>query len=203
MTLRLASSALFAAVVTLGLLAGMQQLTARGRRAPERIRATPIEIARPERETETDTERRRRPPPRARPPAPPDPRSWRPRPTTRPRERLDLGAALFAPELDLAIPGLGGVPSDADVSPLLRVPPQYPPRAAQRGIEGWVLVEFTVAETGAVRDVVVVDADPPHIFDHAALRAVRKWKYQPKRLNGRPVERTGVQAVLRFVQEEP
>ena len=67
--------------------------------------------------------------------------------------------------------------TDADVLPIVKVPPQYPRRATQRGIEGWVLVEFTITPSGAVVNPVVVDAEPPGIFNRSALRTIVKWKY--------------------------
>lgn len=85
-----------------------------------------------------------------------------------------------------------------DVVPLVRVDPEYPPRARQQGIEGWVEVEFTISEVGTVKDAVVIASNPPYIFDRATLRAVRKYRYNPMIENGKPVERPGVQVRLRF-----
>jgi protein TonB len=39
-----------------------------------------------------------------------------------------------------------------------------------------------------VRKPRVVSANPPGVFDDAALRAIEKWRYQPKLDAGRPVE---------------
>lgn len=93
----------------------------------------------------------------------------------------------------------GGIGStDTDPVVLVRVPPQYPPRAAERGIEGWVLIEFAIDRTGAVADPVVIDADPMAIFDRAAVRSVERWKYRPEIEGGKPVARRGIRAVIRF-----
>lgn len=92
--------------------------------------------------------------------------------------------------------------SDTDVIPLVRVAPEYPPRALNRGIEGWVQVQFTITATGAVADGVVVASDPPRIFDEAALRSIARWRYNPKIENGVAVERIGVQTIIRFTLEE-
>jgi len=88
--------------------------------------------------------------------------------------------------------------SDRDVVPLVQVKPQYPMRAAERGIEGWVEVRFTVSRAGTVKDPEVTAANPRSVFDDAALQAIRKWKYQPKVVNGAPVERPGVTVRLEF-----
>jgi protein TonB len=49
-----------------------------------------------------------------------------------------------------------------------------------------------------VQDAVVIGAQPPRVFDQAAVRAVRKWRYNPKTENGVAVARTGQQVRLRF-----
>lgn len=121
--------------------------------------------------------------------------------------RPDLGRAsgnvLAIPPADLAsAPRAGAALSDMDVVPLVRIAPQYPRRAAERGIEGWVLLEFTITAAGTVRNAVVVDAEPRGIFDREAIRAVEKFKYRPKIENGVPVERPGVQIVLTFKLED-
>ena len=88
--------------------------------------------------------------------------------------------------------------SDRDVLPLVRISPDYPPRALARGIEGWVIVQFTISETGTVKDPVVVEAKPSDIFDEAALKAIARWRYNPRVEGGIAVERVGVQTIIRF-----
>jgi protein TonB len=94
---------------------------------------------------------------------------------------------------------LGG--SDRDVMPLVRVNPEYPPRAQSRGIQGWVLIQFTISAAGTVKDARVVDAEPKGVFDDAALKAVARWKYNPMVEEGVAVERRGVQVKLTFQLE--
>jgi protein TonB len=91
---------------------------------------------------------------------------------------------------------------DRDIIPLVRVNPDYPPQALTRGLEGWVKVQFTVTAAGTVRDAFVVAADPRSIFDDAALRAIARWRYNPRVLNGVPAERVGMQTVIRFQLED-
>ncbi len=105
---------------------------------------------------------------------------------------LDTGATL-AKATSL---GAGG--ADRDIVPLVRVDPDYPPRAKQRGIEGYVDLEFTISPVGTVQNAQVIGSEPAYIFDRAALRAVRKWKYNPKIENGAAIARPGVQVRLRF-----
>ena len=92
--------------------------------------------------------------------------------------------------------------SDRDVIPLVRVNPDYPQRALTRGLEGWVQVQFTITPAGSVKDAVVVDAQPNDVFDDAALKAIARWRYNPKVENGAPVERVGVQTRIVFQIEQ-
>ena len=90
---------------------------------------------------------------------------------------------------------------DRDAVPLVRIDPDYPMQARQRGIEGWVVVEFTISTAGTVKDAEVVASEPGNVFDRAAINAVRKWKYNPKIEDGKPVERPGVKVRLDFEME--
>lgn len=92
--------------------------------------------------------------------------------------------------------------SDRDVVPLVRINPDYPPRAQSRGIEGWVQVQFTITAAGTVKDAIVVNAEPKSVFDEAALKAIARWRYNPKVENGVTVERVGVQTRIVFQFEQ-
>jgi protein TonB len=98
-----------------------------------------------------------------------------------------------------AIGGTGG--ADRDAVPLVRIEPDYPMQARQRGQEGWVVLEFTISTAGTVKDVEVVASEPGTVFDRSAVQAVRKWKYNPKVVGGKPVERPGVKVRLDFEME--
>jgi TonB family protein len=76
--------------------------------------------------------------------------------------------------------------------------PVYPAAARAEGIEGAVVVEYRVSAEGEVRDPRVVRAEPPGVFDQAALAAVRTWRYRPHRPDGEAVEVPGVRSTLRF-----
>ena len=94
--------------------------------------------------------------------------------------------------------GLALDSGDGEYLPQLRVAAVYPRRAQQRGIEGYVDVEFTVTSIGAVRDPVVLRAEPEGIFENAAIEAVKKWKYKPRVVNGEAMEVSGVQTRVTF-----
>lgn len=94
--------------------------------------------------------------------------------------------------------------TDGDFLPLVAIAPQYPTRAAQRGIEGWCLVSFTVDALGNVDDdtITVVDAEPPNIFNRASTRAAARFKFQPRVKNGQGVPVPGVQYLFRYQLED-
>jgi TonB family protein len=71
----------------------------------------------------------------------------------------------------------------------LRAPsPEYPVTAMAKRIAGSVTLEYTVDTSGAPRDVHVVEATPPGVFDQAAIKAVKQWRYAPPLVNGAAVE---------------
>lgn len=86
--------------------------------------------------------------------------------------------------------------------PFLTPAPEYPHRALARGVEGWVLVSFTIAASGAVADPSVVDADPPGVFDAAALRAVMRYRYRPQIVAGVPTPTPGMLLRIHFELED-
>ena len=88
--------------------------------------------------------------------------------------------------------------SDGEYLPIVKVAPLYPQSASSRGIEGYVLLEFTVTETGATADPIVIESQPKGVFDQAATKAVLKFKYKPRVENGLPIRVPGVRHVITF-----
>ena len=82
-----------------------------------------------------------------------------------------------------------------NVIPLVRIPPRYPMRAANRRIEGWVKVEFTITKEGTVKDPIVVASQPSAIFNRAALKAIRRWKFKAKVINNETFEQRAIQTL--------
>jgi protein TonB len=95
-------------------------------------------------------------------------------------------------------PSMGSAPSDGGEIPLVRIQPMYPRQAAERRIEGWVVLKFTISTSGSVKRARVLRSEPPRIFNKVALKAIKKWKYKPKVKNGVPVETPGVTVRLTF-----
>lgn len=103
---------------------------------------------------------------------------------------------------DVNVGGPGGMNiAEGDYLPIVRVAPVYPARALSRGIEGYVDMMFTVTTTGTVKDPVVVYSTSS-LFDRAAIRAVLKFKYKPRVVDGVPVEVPGVKTRISFQIEE-
>jgi periplasmic protein TonB len=75
--------------------------------------------------------------------------------------------------------------------------PEFPSKALSQHISGAVTVEYTVDVNGDPRDVRVIEATPPGVFDHSAIAAVKKWHYDPVVANGAPVE-VPVRTSIRF-----
>jgi periplasmic protein TonB len=75
--------------------------------------------------------------------------------------------------------------------------PEYPANALAKRIGGSVTVEYIVATNGEPRDVRVIEATPPGVFDRAATTAVKHWHYEPVVVNGAPVE-VPVRTAIRF-----
>jgi TonB family protein len=75
----------------------------------------------------------------------------------------------------------------AQLTVLKSVQPIYPTHAEKNKIEGWVDVEFTVAENGKVKDASVRAASITGEFEDSALKAVSQWRYKPVLRDARPV----------------
>ncbi|WP_045737707.1 energy transducer TonB [Xanthomonas sp. MUS 060] len=63
--------------------------------------------------------------------------------------------------------------------PISTPAPRYPPEALRSAIAGEVLVEITVGTDGAVTNARVLRSTPGHVFDHEALSATKRWRFEP------------------------
>lgn len=195
---RLTFSCIFGLVVTAVVFWALQSMVSVTINIGDLITASKIEFTRMRRDTEVATKREdkvQREKPKAAPQLP----------------RMSFSASgpgadavrMIAPTVDTSGARLSlGAGSDRDVIPLVRINPDYPQRALSRGIEGWVQVQFTITAAGTVKDAKVVDAEPKNIFNDAALKAIARWRYNPKVQEGQAVERVGVQTIIRFEIED-
>lgn len=94
--------------------------------------------------------------------------------------------------------GSVGAMRDGDATPIVRIEPKYPVQAARDGKEGWVRLSFTINEAGGVEDVEVLEAQPKRVFDREAKRALRKWKYKPNIVDGKPTKQFNMKVQLDF-----
>lgn len=201
--IRLPGAAVLAVGVTFGLFLFMHYLISagsgeRGELEPiSGIHFGPVEIP-----DEIATRSRRKPPkppPPEEPPPPPEMEIAQVQQQVQQMPRMDI------PNLDVPISGGEGIfignfqqvdkTAEGDVIPVVVIRPMYPRDAAISGIEGWVKVEFTITETGSVKSPRVIDSDPPRIFNREALRAILKWKFKPRVVDGVAVERPATQVI--------
>ena len=115
------------------------------------------------------------------------------------------------PNLDLGVGGNGpflgavgqvNMTEEGGVIPIVRIAPQYPRKALMAKIEGWVKVKFTITPSGTVSNPEVVDAKPKRIFDREAIRAILKFKFKPKVVDGVGVEQVATQTIEFELPEE-
>jgi periplasmic protein TonB len=66
------------------------------------------------------------------------------------------------------------------------VKPEYSHAAIRSQLQGDVVLQAIISETGVVEDVQIVKPLNP-LLDKAAITAVRQWLYKPAMFNGRPV----------------
>lgn len=153
-------------------------------------------------------------PPRHKPPKEPEPPKEPPRTPVLETERSLLTASL---DLNVRIPDLGmagdgiflptfggaqGSRSEGSAIPTVVIRPMYPREAAMNNQEGWVEVGFTITPTGVVSDAHVIDADPPRVFDKEALRAIRRWKFKPRYVDGVATHQPATQIIQFSLESE-
>ena len=115
----------------------------------------------------------------------------------------DLPSVGELPEVEVETEPGAAESADAPVTPARvtsRPAAQYPALAQRRGIEGHVTLRLRIDERGRVVDAVVVESEPKGIFDSAAKRAARKYRFTPARSGTKPVAST-LQQTIRFELE--
>ena len=198
---RYAFSILIGTVVTLSLLFVMQLLIASGKQAltdpRERHKLEFVRIKRNENLNTADYT----------PEKPPKPPETPPETPPQELDNIDPNAPtinISAPQVtaDANIGGPGGMNiAEGDYLPIVRVAPVYPTRALTRELEGFVDMSFTVTAAGTVKDPIVLQSTSS-LFERAATRAVLKFKYKPRVVDGIPVEVVGVKTRITFQLED-
>ena len=147
----------------------------------------------------SETRSRNKPPPP--PEAPVTPQSntqdQTPVPVTAPALSLSpLSPDLSVGDLVSSSGLLDGVSvADAEVAPLVRPPAVYPARAKMRNIEGSVTARLTIRPDGTVSDVEIIQAEPEGVFEREAMRAMYRYRFSPKMVNGEAVTQTATQTL--------
>jgi protein TonB len=197
--LRLVLATLCAAVITLGLFFLMQSLIqSSGSALTDAPKGSVLDFVRVKKEEsiqKKDRKPKKPPKPKEPPPdmAPPQMDAPSPESAT---SGMDFGAGMAA---DVSLDGgLALSSGDGEFLPIVRVAAVYPRRALQRGIQGFVDVEFTVSKLGSVINPKVIQASPEGIFEQAALDATLKYKYKPRVVNGEPMDVSGVEVRVTF-----
>ena len=200
---RIIIAAIVAVGVTFGLFLFMYKLISLGgdRRAEldaiAGIHFGPVEI--PDEIVEKSRRKPKKPPPPKDPPPPPKLQVSKMDQQVQNMPQLDI------PQIDVPMSGGAGMfignfqqvdkGAEGDIIPIVRINPVYPREAAMSGTEGWVRIEFTITETGTVKNPKVVEAKPARIFNREAIRAILKWKFKPRVVEGVAVERQATQVI--------
>jgi protein TonB len=198
---RYAFSVVIGTVVTLSLLFVMHLLIASGKTALTKPRdRAKLEFVRVKRNENLNVED-------FTPEKPPKPPETPPETPPQDMDNMDPNA----PSINVAPPtvaqnadigGPGGMNiAEGDYLPIVRVAPVYPARALSRGLEGHVDLSFTVTTAGTVRDPVILFSTSS-LFERAATRAVLKFKYKPRVVDGVPVDVSGVKTRITFQIED-
>jgi protein TonB len=201
--MRLPIAALVAVAVTFGLFLFMNKLISSGGGDRSNLEAIagihfgPIEIP-----DEIATKSRRKP---KKPPPPKDPPPPPKMQIAKVDQRVQNMPQMDMPNIDVPMSGGEGMyignfqqvdkTAEGDIIPVVVIRPMYPREAAISGIEGWVKVEFTITPIGTVKDPRVIDAEPARVFNREAIRAILKWKFKPRVMDGVAVERRATQII--------
>ncbi|WP_444924005.1 energy transducer TonB [Microbulbifer sp. DLAB2-AF] len=196
---RLLGAGTLAVATTFGLIFTMHQLIQANMGAPEEKEQFKVaDVVMPEQKIETqyDTTKPVKPEdPETPPPEMPEPEFEEP--------DIDGGISISAPKASGGVKLSGFSFGEGDYLPIVKVQPQYPRRALQRGLEGYVIVEYTVTTNGSVRDPIVIEAftlngKPTSVFNRAALKSALKYKYKPRVVDGKPIEVPNVRTKISF-----
>ncbi|QFT12641.1 energy transducer TonB [Vibrio sp. THAF190c] len=175
-------------------------------RAPEKSESLTFNMVMMEQEQEVQRRQRAVPEQPEMPEPPPEAQASTSQANVTP---LNTMSSLPALDVDTAIEGVAikaptfsDIGTSQQVMPLYRVEPRYPAKALKRGAEGFVSLSFTIDETGRPTNIQVIGAEPRRMFERAAMRALKKWKYQPKIVNGKAVAQTGITVKIDFKMDK-
>jgi len=125
-----------------------------------------------------------------------------PPPLERLEHRTSDGTALTIPTGPAMPPGPHSTLKDpftnnGPLMAIVRVEPTYPAAAANRGLEGFVVVQFDVLSDGTVGNISVVSSSSS-IFERSAIKAASRFRFKARVVDGVPQTSSGVQYQFRF-----
>jgi protein TonB len=107
------------------------------------------------------------------------------------------------PNIGVPTPGAGGsgpflggggynvgnslMQSNGQAIPIVLIKPNYPRKALFSGTSGTVTAEFTVEPDGSASHIEIIKAKPTRVFNNVVKEALRRSKFKPKVVNGKPV----------------
>jgi protein TonB len=204
---RFAKPTLYASLFTFGVFWSMHLLIAGGKYMAEQgDKLQVVDFVRLKKESDLETRDRRKPPKPEPPKQPPPPKMKidTPPPDSPPTPfqmpRLDLPSNVAGgPFLGSYV---GGGAAYGELTPMIRLTPQYPRDALRDGISGWVEFEIVVNPDGTVKTARPIRSQPRGVFEAAAMQSILKWKFRPKIVDGKPQETKGTQKVEFNLEDE-
>ena len=198
--IRYSAALIFAAVITFSLFFIMQYLIVSSNYPlDDDVAGYIVDFVQLEREEIVQTKKtkpKKPPPPEIPPPEPTAPKLDKAKPNA---DIVEIAAVPVTTDIEISTSGFSLNTGDSEYLPLVKIQPIYPRRALVRGIEGYVILEFTVTKQGTVKDIKIVESNPKtSIFHNAALKAAEKFKYKPRVVDGQAIEVLGVQNKISF-----
>ncbi len=162
-----------------------------------------VDFVRLKRESETRLKKRvipKKPPLPKEPPPPPQLNVAQDNNVAMPQLKMDMpritnSGVTGGPFMGQMASSAGAAIGDGELIALVKIAPRYPRKAAIAKKEGWVKLEFIVTELGTVKDVKVIDAKPRRLFERSAKKAILKWKFKPRIVDGKAVPRKAIQTI--------
>ncbi|MBE0483320.1 MAG: energy transducer TonB [Bacterioplanes sp.] len=159
-----------------------------------------IDFVRLKQDSETQRRERRKPEP-PKPPKPQIPQSDVAQDAQVDLQRLPMVSLDVNPDLGLsnqsflsdAVVGMGL--GDSDVLPLVAIKPNYPRQAYARKIEGFVRARLEINPEGSVVSVEIIDSEPRGVFEREAIRALYRYKFRPRMVDGQAMPQQAVQTI--------
>ena len=90
--------------------------------------------------------------------------------------------------------------ADGALINIIHAQPEYPIALAQRGIEGYVIVQFDVNSQGLIENAQVVESSHKG-FNKAAIKAAYRSRYKPQVVDGSPQASKGLRKMFRLEME--